>query len=330
MNSKKIEKINTNTKIPLEIIKAKSKGILYIYIYTNGSEKYQTIGQEGLIPKIIGTSYKNIIKIDITNLTMRELTNCELAEAQGYTGLDYSENFKVYMPRIIGNSIPKEFIKYEIDRLWNSPKDQKPRVGVIGAYGLEGMALENTNSIFVFSTITNHINNGYLSSGDIEATLTKYNKPDYIYQPNNYHNSKVDILLIKFPCKYGSNQTRNSNSRKQIQEKEDWETELIHNTKYINEYSPKYIITELPSNVNHQNRGSHNDKKIKYMETVFGKDYIGEYYAFNTKDYGLKQNRRSYMVVFRLELPKNIIRGYDELLEQNYYYNMDTKKFLFN
>ena len=66
------------------------------------------------------------------------------------------------------------------------------------------------------------------------------------------------------------------------------------------------------------------------METVFGKDYIGEYYPFNTKDYGLKQNRRSYMVVFRLELPKNIIRGYDELLEQNYYYNMDTKKFLFN
>ena len=87
-------------------------------------------------------------------------------------------------------------------------------------------------------------------------------------------------------------------------------------------------MIELPSNINHSSLGTHNLEKIGLLEAVLGTDYIREEYAFNTKKYGLKQNRRSYIVRFKLNLPKNIIRGYDSDIDSLYYYNTDTKEYI--
>ena len=290
-----------------------------IYIDLNGSQNYQTIGN-GLIPKIKGTSYNQIVEIEPNTMTCRYITNIALAEAQGYIiNLRYI-NTNSFIVRIIGNSIPKLFIDAEI----LSYGIQYPSVGVIGGYGLEGLALNNCN--FEFLTITNHINNGYLSSDNIKLVLSNNNPPTYIYEPNNYYKGHVDIIIWKFPCQYGSNQSRNSNTKKQLKLKTEFEDELQDNyNSYIKKYSPTHIMIELPSNINHSSLGTHNLEKIGLLEAVLGTDYIREEYAFNTKKYGLKQNRRSYIVRFTLNLPKNIIRGYDSARNKKFYHNTDTK-----
>ena len=290
-----------------------------IYIDLNGSQNYQTIGN-GLIPKIKGSSYNQIVEIEPNTMTCRYITNIALAEAQGYIiNLRYI-NTNSFIVRIIGNSIPKLFIDAEI-QYYNI---LCPSVGVIGGYGLEGLALNNCN--FEFLTITNHINNGYLSSDNIKLVLSNNNPPTYIYEPNNYYKEVVDILIWKFPCQYGSNQSRNSNTKKQLKLKTEFEDELQDNyNSYIKKYSPTHIMIELPSNINHSSLGTHNKRKIGLLEEVLGKDYIREEYAFNTKKYGLKQNRRSYIVRFTLNLPKNIIRGYDSARNKKFYHNTDTK-----
>jgi site-specific DNA-cytosine methylase len=310
-----LEKINSNHKLKKIILENPNE---LIYIYLNANANYQTISI-GILPKIIGTSYNQIVQINPKINTARYITNIELAKAQGYN-INYRDiNSISILPRIIGNSIPKIFIEYEI----NSYNISNPSIGVIGGYGLEGILLSNYN--FKFLTITNHINNGYLSKENIESILKKNNPPNYIYSPNQYHNEYVDILIWKFPCQYGSNQNRNCNFKKQIKYKENFEDELIDNYKYIQKYSPRYIILELPSNINHKTLGIHNLRKISFLENLLGKDYIREEYAFNTKDYGLNQNRRSYIVRFKLNLPNNIIRGYDMGRNKNFYHNIDTK-----
>jgi site-specific DNA-cytosine methylase len=293
-----------------------------IYIDLNGNQNYQTIGK-GLFPKIKGSSYKQIVEIDPNTEDRRYITNIELAEAQGYIINLPDINSTPFIVRIIGNSIPKLFIEAEI----NSYGIQYPSVGVIGGYGLEGLALSNCN--FEFLTITNHTNNGYLSSDNIKSVLYNNNPPSYIYEPNNYHEGRVDIVIWKFPCQYGSNQSRNSNTKKQLKLKTEFEDELQNNyNSYIKKYSPTHIMIELPSNINHKSLGEKNLEKIGLLEKVLGKDYIREEYAFNTKKYGLNQNRRSYIVRFTLNLPKNIIRGYDSDIDSLYYYNTDTKEYI--
>ena len=311
-----LNKINNNKKLLQKILENPYE---LIYIYLNGSNNYQTIGI-GILPKIIGTSFNQIVEINSQTNTERYITNIELAEAQGYNNINYKDiNNSSFLPRIIGNSIPKIFIGYEID----SYNIINPSIGVIGGYGLEGMALNKYD--FKFLTITNHIYKCYLSGENIESVLKQNNPPEYIYQPNNYHNEAVDILIWKFPCQYGSTQNRNSNYIEQENYKYEFEAEVEDNCKYIKKYSPKYIIMELPSNIRHKQLGIQNLKKIKFLELQLGFDYVREEYAFNTKDYGLKQNRRSYIVRFKLNLPKNIIRGYDNIVEKYYYYNLDTK-----
>ena len=272
------------------------------------------------MPKIKGTSYKQIVEIDPNTMTCRYISNIELAEAQGYT-INLSDiNSKPFICRIIGNSIPKLFIEAELKYY----DYQYPSVGVIGGYGLEGLALNGCD--FKFLTITNHIKNGYLSSDDIKLVISNNNPPNNIYEPNNYYKGKVDIVIWKFPCQYGSNQNRNSNSTKQIIIKKEFEAELNDNyNHYIKKYSPKHIMIELPSNINHKSLGEKNLEKIGLLEKVLGTDYIREEYAFNTKKYGLNQNRHSYIVRFTLNLPKNIIRGYDLARNKKFYHNIDTK-----
>ena len=253
-------------------------------------------------------------------MSFRYITNKELAKAQDYTINLRNINSNQFITKIIGNSIPKLFIEAEI----KSYNIVNPSIGVIGGYGLEGLALDNCD--FKFLTITNHINNSYLSSENIVEVLSNNNPPKNIYEPNNYHEGKVDILILKFPCQYGSNQNRNSNIKKQLEYKKKFESELNHNyNNYIKKYSPKYIMMELPSNINHKSLGSKNIEKIGLLEEILGSDYSREEYPFNTKDYGLKQNRRSYIVRFKLNLPPNIIRGYDSDIDTLYYYNIDTK-----
>jgi hypothetical protein len=290
----------------------------YIYIDLNGSLNYQTIGI-GAFPKIKGTSYNQIVEINPNTMSYRYITNIELAEAQGYTIKFRDIDYYSFIPRIIGNSIPKLFIEAEISYYGI----QYPSVGVIGGYGLEGLALSGCN--FKFLTITNHINNGYLSSENIKLVLNNNNPPLHIYEPNNYYEGQVKILIWKFPCKYGSNQNRNSNTKNQLKYKKEFEAEVRDNYKYIRKYSPKHIMIELPSNINHSSLGTHNLKKIGLLEEVLGTDYIREEYPFNTKEYGLKQNRRSYIVRFTLNLPKNIVRGYDSARNKKFYHNIDTK-----
>jgi len=311
-----MKKLESNEKLQIIINSNCSSNI---YIDLNGSQNYQTIGK-GVMPKIKGTSYKQIVEIDPNTTTPRYITNIELAEAQGYIINLRNINSIPFIVRIIGNSIPKLFIEAEI----NFYGIQYPSVGVIGGYGLEGLALSDCN--FEFLTITNHINNGYLSSDNIKLVLYNNNPPSYIYEPNNYHEGEVDILILKFPCQYGSNQNRNSNSTKQIIIKKEFEDELQDNyNNYIKKYSPKYIMVELPSNINNKSLGDKNLEKIGLLEEVLGTDYIREEYAFNTKKYGLNQNRRSYIVRFTLNLPKNIIRGYDLARNKKFYHNIDTK-----
>ena len=318
------EKIRLNFKLQKLL---NSNNTIKIYIYLNGETRYQTISV-GILPKIIGTSYNKIIEIDPISMSYKYITNIELAKYQGYTINLRDINFKSFISRIIGNSIPKIFIEAEINNYINYLKISKPSVGVIGGYGLEGLALTKYN--FKFLTITNHINTGYLSSDNIKLVLTNNNPPNNIYEPNNYHSEKVDILIWKFPCQYGSTQNRNSNTKKQTKYKDQFEAELTNNYKYIQEYSPKFIMIELPSNINHSCLGDHNIRKIDIFKILLGKDYTCEYYAFNTKDYGLRQNRRSYIVRFKLNLPNNIIRGYDSARNKNFYYNKDTQKSCYN
>lgn len=311
-----MKKLESNEKLQRKLFSNCSNKI---YIDLNGNQNYQTIGK-GVMPKIKGTSYKQIVEIDPNTMTCRYITNIELAEAQGYIiNLRYI-NSNSFIVRIIGNSIPKLFIEAEI----KSYNIICPSVGVIGGYGLEGLALNNCN--FEFLTITNHTNNGYLSCDNIKSVLYNNNPPPYIYEPNNYHEGKVDILIWKFPCQYGSNQNRNSNSTKQIIIKKEFEAELKDNyNHYIKKYSPKHIMIELPSNINHKSLGEKNLEKIGLLEKVLGTDYSREEYAFNTKKYGLNQNRRSYIVRFTLNLPKNIIIGYDSARNKKFYHNIDTK-----
>jgi len=285
--------INTNRIVQKKIYENPSK---LIYIYLNGSERYRT-SCVGLLPKIIGTSYNLIVEIESTTMTCRYITTRELAEAQGYTNIRVID--ESFFARIIGNSIPKPLIENEII----NSNIVNPTIGVIGGYGLEGSLLIDINCDFKFLTMTNHINNNYLTSKNIESVLNYNNPPEFVYQPNNYHNQRVDILIWKFPCKYGSTQSRNSNYSKQVIEKEHFEDEVNDNAKYINKYSPKTIIMEFPSNINHKLLDSKTEKKIYYIKRIIGTDYTCKWYPTNTKDYGLKQNRRSYIIRFELNLP---------------------------
>lgn len=289
-----LNKINDNKKLLQKILENPYK---LIYIYLNGSNNYQTIGI-GILPKIIGTSFYQIVEINSQTNTARYITNIELAEAQGYNNINCKDiNYSTFLPRIIGNSIPKIFIEYEID----SYNIINPSIGVIGGYGLEGMALNKYN--FKFLTITNHINYGYLSTENIESVLKQNNPPEYIYQPNNYHNEVVDILIWKFPCQYGSTQNRNSNYIEQEKYKFEFEAEVEDNYKYIKKYSPKYIIMELPSNINWNRLGVHNENKIIFISNKLGSSYNFSWYSCNTKNQGLNQNRKSIIVKFK----RNII-----------------------
>ena len=138
-----LEKLENNEKLQSTINSNRSGKI---YIDLNGSQNYQTIS-EGVMPKIKGTSYKQIVEIDPNTITCRYITNIELAEAQGYIiNLRYI-NSNSFIVRIIGNSIPKLFIVAEI----KSYNIICPSVGVIGGYGLEGLALSDCN--FEFLTI---------------------------------------------------------------------------------------------------------------------------------------------------------------------------------
>lgn len=314
---KHYNKIIENTKFKK---KKKKNPTKKLYIYLNGSKNYQTSCID-ILPKIVGTSTKNIVEYNPYTNNFRYITNTELARSQGYDiKFDINDEFEIYIGRIIGNSIPKIFVDIEI----KNSNILNPRTAVIGSYGLEGLTLKNTN--YIFAVITNHIANNYLSSRQISSTINKYNPPKKIYLPHDIINDEVDILLWKFPCKYGSNLSRNSNNKKQKKEKDHFNNDVLYGSDYIKRTSPKIIITELPSNINHSVLGKYNKKKLRILIKNIGKDYkLKKYYPVNTKDYGLKQNRRSYICVFELNLPDNILRGYDNIAKKTFYYNINTK-----
>tara|TARA_B100001094_G_scaffold305569_1_gene335518 strand:- start:333 stop:1346 length:1014 start_codon:yes stop_codon:yes gene_type:complete len=318
-------KVITNKQFIKKIYEYPNKNI---YIYLNGSENYQTSCID-ILPKIVGTSTKYIVKYSPYTKVVEYITNTELARAQGYTiYLNPNEEFDIYIGRIIGNSIPKIFINIEIEYYIQKLNIYNPRTAVIGAYGLEGLTLENTN--YIFAGITNHITNNYLSSQQISSTISKNNPPKKIYLPHHIIYDKVDILLWKFACKYGSNLSRNSNSIKQTKEKNYFNNDILYGSDYIKRTSPKIIITELPSNINNSVLGKYNENKLQILIKNIGKDYKLKYYQVNTKDYGLKQNRRSYICIFELDLPDNILRGYDNIAKKIFYYNINTKSWSYS
>ncbi len=238
--------------------------------------------------------------------------------------MNSNEEFDIYIGRIIGYSIPKIFVNIEIEDYIQKLNISNPKTAVIGAYGLEGLTLENTD--YRFARITSHTENNYLSSQQISSTIRKNNSPKKIYLPYHIIDDKVDILLWKFACRYGSNLSRNSNSIKQIKEKEYFNNDILYGSDYIKRTSPKIIITELPSNIKYSVLGKYNETKLQILIKNIGKDYKLRYYQVNTKDYGLKQNRKSYICVFELDIGQNIQRYYDNLLKINYYHNSITKE----
>lgn len=331
MNERKIDtkalsnahskKVKTNKQFIKKIYENPHK---YIYIYLNGSENYQT-SCIGILPKIVGTSTKNIVKYNPNTKKVEYITNTELARAQGYIiVLNPKEEYDIYIGRIIGNSIPKIFVKYEIDHCTKKLNILNPKTAVFGAYGLEGDILVYTD--YRFARITSHTENNYLSSQQISSTIRKNNPPKKIYLHYHIIDDKVDILLWKFACRYGSNLSRNSNSIKQIKEKNYFNDEILYGSDYIKRTSPKIILTELPGNINYSVLGKYNETKLQILIKNIGKDYKLRYYQVNTKDYGLKQNRKSYICVFELDIGQNIQRYYDNLLKINYYHNDITKE----
>ena len=271
-----------------------------VYIYTNGSEEYRTVSPY-ILPKIVGTTYRNMIELNIKNGKIESAEYIQinrLAKAQGY---NINLKDEPYLYKIIGCSIPSPIIEREILYFSSRFNIQNPKIGVIGGYGLEGQAIGRTNGEHVFTQITNHTDNNYLKKSQIKKTINSLNKrPNYIYYPNEYPNLAIEILIWKTSCRYGSNLSRNSNRRKQNIEKDKFEREVREVVRnYILPNSPKQIMIELSSNINHINISSVNQKKIGLFQKYIGSDYkIRQYFINTNKDCGLEQNRNSFIVNF--------------------------------
>jgi hypothetical protein len=296
-----------------------------IYLFTNGSDGYRTLSPY-IFPKIVGTTYKNMVKVVIKNnkiISCDYIQSKQLASAQGYE-INLPET--PYLYKIIGCSIPSPIIEREINYFINRFNISKPKVGVLGGYGLESLAIGNTNAVHIFTQITNHTDNNYLKIAEITKTINSLNKrPKYIYYPKEYPNLAIEILIWKTSCRYGSNLSRNSNRSKQRVEREKFENEICEVVQnYIKPHTPNQILIELSSNINHKKISEVNKKKIWLFQKYIGNDYNIRPYFINTIDCGLEQNRNSLMVIFELNLPTNYKRLYDKKNNSNYYYNINT------
>ena len=138
-----------------------------VYMYTNGSIEYRTISLS-ILPKIVGTTYKHMVKIIKKNgiiISASYIKAIELAKAQGY---DINLKDEPYIYKIIGCSIPSPIIEREVLYFITRFNNIKPKIGVIGGYGLEGLAIGRTNGEHVFTQITNHTDNKYLKNSQIK------------------------------------------------------------------------------------------------------------------------------------------------------------------
>ena len=77
VSDRHLKTINNSPKIEKKIRENQNS---YIYAYLNGSENYRTCAAD-LLPKIIGTSYQQIVEINPVTNEYRYISNIELAEA---------------------------------------------------------------------------------------------------------------------------------------------------------------------------------------------------------------------------------------------------------
>ena len=288
----------------LSIIKDKSK--IYkmkkgdrLYININGTKKYQT--QSSICPKIVGTSI--IVKVLKTpkGIKIVKLKNTELAKLQGY---DIPKRFNQkeykYMNRVIGNSIPGPVLTKQIKRIKRELGLYRISIGAIGTYGLENYELVKHD--FKFGVLPSHINNNYLNQDKIIDTMNRnFPQNNKLYNPTNYHNEKVNLLIYKSDCRYGSTINRNRSSDFQ----ENYRINFIEEVNdiydnYISKYEPDRLFIELPVNFNHNSLSKLNKDKKNIFQSVFKKYRLKYNYLDTTLNYKLTQNRKFYIMDFEL------------------------------
>jgi len=268
-----------------------------LYIYLNGSTEYQTIGV-GKLPKIVGTSCKQIVKYDYKTGEYRYISDLELARTQGYYARKSVsfKNYSISFIRIVGCSIVYHALIYQINELKNEIKNHKPFIGVIGSYGLEGIPINDTGSKYIFSVLTHDKN---ISQDNISPVMEINCPPKNIYPPFHQYDDIVDILIWKSPCVWSS-LSRNSSYKQNKQNKKLYEKDVQKYSNIIQRNAPKFIIIELPSNFNHTNLSKKNKENIYILKKYLNKYNIYKCYSRTANYYNLNQNRRFWILVFKV------------------------------
>jgi len=262
----------------------------YIAIYLNGNENYRTTHCH-LVPKILTSSINNTFILNCVNLKIKKLTIKELLSLQGYEHVNIDHRLK--WNDTIGNIIPKPIFKKIIDQ-YQSKKTfiRNTKVGIIGAVGIEGLALKNV--LYCFS----------VNSSNNTKNIQENNEPPIkILTINQLENaSEVDILFIKPKCNsYISSIGKNCSKIKQMSDKKNSENSIEKTVNYILKKKPKEVRLEISIPYTQKKFG----KKARYYRKLFkiieGKYHLSwkKYNLFD--DFRIIHNRSSILLNYRIK-----------------------------
>ena len=119
--------------------------------------------------------------------------------------------------------------------------------------------------------------------------------PKNIYPPFHQYDDIVDILIWKSPAMSTEEITINK-----ISKIKNYMKKMFKNIVILYNVAPKFIIIELPSNFNHTNLSKKNKENIYILKKYLKKYNIYKCYSRTANYYNLNQNRRFWILVFKL------------------------------